>query len=59
MTLIGVPHIFYFPGKGRKVSEYYKKQERLLEGFGEMEMINEGCFPDSLTAVESGILESN
>ncbi|CAA3007647.1 metal tolerance 9-like [Olea europaea subsp. europaea] len=59
MTLIGVPHIFYFPGKGRKVSEYYKKQERLLEGFGEMEMINEGCFPDSLTEDEMKQLARN
>ncbi|XP_010537810.1 PREDICTED: metal tolerance protein 9-like [Tarenaya hassleriana] len=29
------------PRKERKVSEYYKKQERLLEGFNEMETINE------------------
>ncbi|XP_022734254.1 metal tolerance protein 9-like [Durio zibethinus] len=39
--------------KQRKVSEYYKKQERLLEGFNEMETINEmGCLPASLTEDE-------
>ncbi|XWS10452.1 hypothetical protein CRYUN_Cryun39dG0080200 [Craigia yunnanensis] len=38
------------PKKQRKVSEYYKKQERLLEGFNEMETVNEmGCLPGSLT----------
>ncbi|KAI3804690.1 hypothetical protein L1987_26426 [Smallanthus sonchifolius] len=38
------------PRKHRKVREYYKKQERLLEGFNEMETINDsGCLPDSLT----------
>ncbi|TYI42678.1 hypothetical protein ES332_A01G115900v1 [Gossypium tomentosum] len=37
----------------RKVSEYYKKQERLLAGFNEMETMNEmGCLPDSLTEDE-------
>ena len=30
--------------KERKVSEYYKKQEKLLEGFNEMETINETGF---------------
>ncbi|KAJ8445765.1 hypothetical protein Cgig2_026092 [Carnegiea gigantea] len=40
-------------GKHGKVAEYYKKQERLLEGFNEMESINEtGCFPGSLTEDE-------
>ena len=40
-------------GKQGKVAEYYKKQERLLEGFNEMESINEaGCFPGSLTEVD-------
>ncbi|GER52782.1 cation efflux family protein [Striga asiatica] len=40
-------------GKQRKVSEYYKKQERLLEGFNEMEAIHEsGCLPDTLTEDE-------
>lgn len=40
-------------GKKGKVAEYYKKQERLLEGFNEMESINEtGCFPGSLTEDE-------
>ncbi|XP_076933555.1 metal tolerance protein 10-like [Bidens hawaiensis] len=41
------------PRKGRKVGEYYKKQEQLLEGFNEMETINEsGCLPESLTEDE-------
>lgn len=30
--------------KERKVSEYYKNQEKLLEGFNEMETINETGF---------------
>uniref|UniRef100_A0A7C9DAL9 Uncharacterized protein n=1 Tax=Opuntia streptacantha TaxID=393608 RepID=A0A7C9DAL9_OPUST len=39
--------------KQGKVAEYYKKQEMLLEGFNEMESINEsGCFPGSLTEDE-------
>ncbi|XVE61374.1 hypothetical protein DITRI_Ditri06bG0034300 [Diplodiscus trichospermus] len=41
------------PKKQRKVSEYYKKQERLLEGFNEMETMNEmGCLPGNLTEDE-------
>ncbi|XP_071736553.1 metal tolerance protein 9-like [Rutidosis leptorrhynchoides] len=41
------------PRKRGKVQEYYKKQERLLEGFNEMETINEsGCVPEGLTADE-------
>ncbi|KAH0986262.1 hypothetical protein GBA52_013439 [Prunus armeniaca] len=36
--------------KQYKVEEYYKQQERLLEGFTEMEtMTEEGCLPGSLT----------
>lgn len=39
-------------GKRSKVADYYKKQERLLEGFNEMETMNEsGCLPESLTEV--------
>lgn len=39
--------------KQGKVADYYKKQERLLEGFNEMESINEtGFFPGSLTEDE-------
>ena len=35
-----------------KVADYYEKQERLLEGFVEMETITEtGCMPGSLTEV--------
>ncbi|XVE99001.1 hypothetical protein REPUB_Repub03eG0158200 [Reevesia pubescens] len=41
------------PEKQRKVSEYYKKQERLLAGFNEMETMNEmGCLPGALTEDE-------
>ncbi|XP_061336716.1 metal tolerance protein 10-like [Gastrolobium bilobum] len=41
------------PRKQRKVAEYYKKQERLLEGFNEMEAMTEtGFFPGSLTEDE-------
>ncbi|KAK0596664.1 hypothetical protein LWI29_017866 [Acer saccharum] len=44
---------FCTPTKQRKVSEYYKKQERLLEGFNEMETMTEtGCWPGSLTEDE-------
>ncbi|KAL2925023.1 Metal tolerance protein 10, partial [Bienertia sinuspersici] len=40
-------------GKQGKVDEYYKKQERLLEGFNEMESVTEtGFFPGSLTEDE-------
>ncbi|KAK9269138.1 hypothetical protein L1049_000907 [Liquidambar formosana] len=38
------------PRKQCKVAAYYKKQERLLEGFNEMETMTElGLFPGSLT----------
>ncbi|CAK9165644.1 unnamed protein product [Ilex paraguariensis] len=41
------------PRKQGKIAEYYKKQERLLEGFNEMETINEsGCLPGILTEDE-------
>ncbi|KAK3220982.1 hypothetical protein Dsin_014952 [Dipteronia sinensis] len=44
---------FCTPKKQRKVSEYYKKQERLLEGFNEMETMTEtGYCPGSLTEDE-------
>ena len=43
-------------GKQRKVAEYYKKQERLLEGFNEMDTMTEtGLFPGSLTEVDCSI----
>lgn len=49
-------NIWCFVGKERKISEYYKKQERLYEGYNEMETMNEsGCFPGSLTEV--GLVE--
>lgn len=45
--------------KQYKVEEYYKQQERLLEGFTEMEtMTEEGCLPGSLTEVGSKCLYS-
>ncbi|MED6188325.1 Metal tolerance protein 9 [Stylosanthes scabra] len=41
------------PKKQRKVAEYYKKQEKLLEGFNEMDTMAEtGFFPGSLTEDE-------
>lgn len=42
------------PRKQGKIAEYYKRQERLLEGFNEMETMNElGCLPaESLTEDE-------
>ncbi|KAL2972266.1 hypothetical protein AAZX31_15G244900 [Glycine max] len=41
------------PRKQRKVAEYYKKQESLLEGFNEMETMTEtGGFPGTLTEDE-------
>ncbi|ESW21185.1 hypothetical protein PHAVU_005G049300 [Phaseolus vulgaris] len=41
------------PRKQRKVAEYYKQQERLLEGFTEMETITEtGGFPGALSEDE-------
>ncbi|CAJ1958199.1 unnamed protein product [Sphenostylis stenocarpa] len=41
------------PRKQRKVAEYYKQQERLLEGFTEMETMTEtGGFPGALTEDE-------
>ncbi|KAI3703159.1 hypothetical protein L6452_28915 [Arctium lappa] len=48
------------PRKHGKVQEYYKKQKRLLEGFNEMETINEsGCLPGSLTEDEMNNLAKN
>ncbi|CAI9087988.1 OLC1v1022207C1 [Oldenlandia corymbosa var. corymbosa] len=39
--------------KDGKIAEYYKKQERLLEGFNEMETIHEsGCLPGNLSEDE-------
>ena len=39
-------------GKRSKVADYYKKQERLLEGFTEMEnMAENGYMPGNLTEV--------
>ncbi|KAK1302327.1 Metal tolerance protein 10 [Acorus calamus] len=36
--------------KHGKIAEYYKKQEKLLEGFSEMETVTElGCVPDAAT----------
>ncbi|KAK7313929.1 hypothetical protein VNO77_39135 [Canavalia gladiata] len=42
------------PKKQRKVAEYYKKQERLLEGYNDMDTMTEtGYFPGSLTEDET------
>ncbi|KAJ0257141.1 Metal tolerance protein 9 [Hirschfeldia incana] len=43
---------FRTPRKERKVSEYYKKQERLLEGFNEMETIHETGFASGAPPTE-------
>lgn len=53
LSTSSITRFFRTRGKQGKVAEYYKKQERLLEGFNEMENINEtGCFPGSLTEDE-------
>jgi len=47
-----IPLLICVLGKQRKVAEYYKQQERLLEGFTEMETITEtGGFPGALSEV--------
>jgi cation diffusion facilitator family transporter len=43
---------FRTPRKERRVSEYYKKQERLLEGFNEMETIHENGFASGVPTEE-------
>ncbi|GAB2286723.1 Metal tolerance protein 10 [Dionaea muscipula] len=49
----GFRRFFLTPRKQGKVAEYYKKQERLLEGFNEMEsMVETECFPGNLTEDE-------
>ncbi|KAK2448448.1 Cation efflux family protein [Trifolium repens] len=48
------------PRKQRKVADYYKKQERLLEGFNEIETMHETCFfPGGLTEDEMKQLAKN
>ncbi|KAK4253550.1 hypothetical protein QN277_010209 [Acacia crassicarpa] len=50
---LGFERLLRRPRKQRKVAEYYKKQERLLEGFNEIDTMNEmGFFPGSLTEDE-------
>ncbi|KAM4070801.1 hypothetical protein ACB094_11G011700 [Castanea mollissima] len=45
--------LLHSPRKRSKVADYYKKQERLLEGFTEMEtMAENGYMPGSLTEAE-------
>lgn len=47
---------FFFQEKQGKIAEYYKKQEKLLEGFNEMETMHEvGGLPDALTEVSFGV----
>ncbi|KAK1367320.1 Metal tolerance protein 10 [Heracleum sosnowskyi] len=49
----GFRSLLRVPKKHRRVSQYYERQEKLLEGFTEMEAINEtGCVPGSLTEDE-------
>ncbi|KAM3684046.1 hypothetical protein ACB098_11G013600 [Castanea mollissima] len=56
-TLSSLLHV---PRKRSKVADYYKKQERLLEGFTEMEtMAENGCMPGSLTEDELQQLAKN
>ncbi|KAL8461848.1 hypothetical protein ACS0TY_033077 [Phlomoides rotata] len=51
---------FNLSEKQRKVAEYYQKQERLLEGFNEMESIHEsGGLPDALSEGELKLLAKN
>lgn len=54
-------HLFLpAPRKQRKVQQYYKKQERLLEGYNEMETIGKtGCLPGTLTEDEMKNLAQN
>ncbi|KAK8464325.1 hypothetical protein PHAVU_011G178800 [Phaseolus vulgaris] len=43
----------FFPNPERKVAEYYKKQQKLLEGYNDMDSMTEmGYFPGSLTEDE-------
>ena len=52
MTSYNALSFFILLGKQGKIVEYYKKQERLLEGFNEMETIHEsGGLPGRLTEV--------
>ncbi|XP_014503172.1 metal tolerance protein 10 isoform X2 [Vigna radiata var. radiata] len=45
--------LFRKPKKERKIAEYYKKQEKLLEGYNDMDSMTEtGYFPGSLTEDE-------
>ncbi|QCD85973.1 ferrous-iron efflux pump FieF [Vigna unguiculata] len=45
--------LFRKPKKERKVAEYYKKQEKLLEGYNDMDSMTEtGYFPGTLTEDE-------
>ncbi|ESW05433.1 hypothetical protein PHAVU_011G178800 [Phaseolus vulgaris] len=45
--------LFPKPKKERKVAEYYKKQQKLLEGYNDMDSMTEmGYFPGSLTEDE-------
>ncbi|GKV29477.1 hypothetical protein SLEP1_g38406 [Rubroshorea leprosula] len=49
----GFFRLLFTPRKQHKVSEYYKNQERLLEGFNEMETVTEtGSFPGNMSEDE-------
>ncbi|KAM3684045.1 hypothetical protein ACB094_11G011800 [Castanea mollissima] len=52
--------LLHFPRKRSKVADYYEKQERLLEGYTEMEtMAENGYMPGSLTEGELQQLAKN
>ncbi|KAI3948484.1 hypothetical protein MKW98_019234 [Papaver atlanticum] len=38
--------------KQSDIADYYKRQEKLLQGFNEMEAVNDGCLPGALTEDE-------
>ncbi|XP_047951943.1 metal tolerance protein 10-like [Salvia hispanica] len=49
-STFNIPRLLRNKKKQRKIAEYYKNQERLLEGFNEMETIHEsGALADALT----------
>lgn len=42
----------HFSGRQKKISEYYKRQEKLLKDFNELDAFNElGILPGNLTEV--------
>lgn len=42
----------YLPGRHRKIAEYYKKQDKLMKGYNEVDSFSElGILPGALTEV--------